>query len=39
MLGLLNIGFGYEVCGTEGVQSLKGKELEEGIASYNQHQN
>ena len=28
-----------EVCGTEGVQSLKGKELEEGIASYNQHQN
>ena len=32
VLGLLSKGLGYEVCGTERVQS---KELEEGIASYN----
>lgn len=32
VLGLLSKGLGYEVCGTERVQ---GKELEEGIASYN----
>lgn len=32
VLGLLSKALGYEVCGTERVQS---KELEEGIASYN----